>query len=344
MAKSGQPMKKRPTVADVARAAGVSMMTVSRAINNKPGLSDELRQKILALVDEMGYRPSQIAQGLATRQTSTVGLVVPDITNPFYAPIARGAEDVAYEYGYSVFLINTAGELDREAVALDSLWRKEIDGAILCSLRMPNDALESHVSRFPAVVLFNRELKKPMPNVVTINVNDQRGAMVAVEHLVESGRRQIAYLSGPSNSYSSQRRLEGYRQALRNANLPFDPHLVEGVSLQENSLQASVQAAVLALLARRPDLDGIFAFNDLVAISAIQVCQEQGKTVPQDVSIIGADDIPLGTVIRPQLSTLHVSLTHIGRLAMRTLLEIFAGEASPGAYQIEPELILRESG
>ena len=341
MAKEAQGLKKRPTVADVARAAGVSMMTVSRAINNKPGLSDELRQKILALAEQMGYRPSQIAQGLATRQTCSIGLVVPDITNPFYAPIARGAEDVAYEYGYSVFLINTIGSAEREAVALDSLWRKAIDGAILCSLRPPADALEASVARFPAAVLFNCELKRPLPNVVTINVNDQRGAQEAVEYLLSSGRRQIAYLTGPSNSFSNQRRLEGYRQALKNAGLPFDPQLVEAV--QFSDIHTSSQAAVKALLARRPAVDGLFAFNDLVAISAMQTCQELGKAVPGDIAVIGADDIPLAAIVRPQLSTLHVNLTHVGRLAMRTLLELFAGEASSASYQIEPELILRES-
>jgi LacI family transcriptional regulator len=341
MAKETQGLKKRPTVADVARAAGVSMMTVSRAINNKPGLSDDLRQKILALADQMGYRPSQIAQGLATRQTSSVGLVVPDITNPFYAPIARGAEDVAYEYGYSVFLINTIGSAEREAVALDSLWRKEIDGAILCSLRSPADVLEASAARFPAAVLFNRELKKPLPNVVTINVNDQRGAQEAVEHLLASGRRQIAYLAGPSSSYSNQRRLEGYREALKTGGLPFDPQLVEAIQFPD--IHHSTQAALKALLARRPEIDGLFAFNDLIAISAMQTCQELGKAVPGDVAVIGADDIPLAAIIRPQLSTLHVNLAHIGRLAMRTLLEIFAGEASSGSYQIEPELVLRES-
>jgi LacI family transcriptional regulator len=291
----------------------------------------------------MGYRPSQIAQGLATRQTSTVGLVVPDITNPFYAPIARGAEDVAYEYGYSVFLINTAADLDREEVAFDSLWRKEIDGAIVCSPLSPIDTLEASIARFPAAVLINRALRKPMPNVVTININDQRGALIAVEHLIASGRKQIAYLAGPGNSYSNQRRMEGYRQALQNAGLPYDPQLVEAIILNNDPL-LMVQAAVQALITRRPQLDAIFAFNDLIAISAIQACLDAGKTVPQDVAIIGADDIALSAIIRPLLSTLRVSLTHIGRLAMRTLLEIFAGETSPAAYQIEPELILRESG
>lgn len=337
------PNRKRPTVADVARAAGVSMMTVSRAVNNKPGLSDELRQKILALASEMGYRPSQIAQGLATRQTSTVGLVVPDITNPFYAPIARGAEDVAYEYGYSVFLINTAADLDREAVAFDSLLRKEIDGAILCSLRTPAGQLEEVVGRFPAAVVVNRELKRPMPNVVTINVNDQRGAQAAVEHFLAQGRAAVAHLAGPANSYSGQRRLEGYRAALRAAGLPADPALVEPVVLNE-TLPTSVEAAVRALLARRPDIDAIFAFNDLAAISAVQTLQAMGRRVPEDVAVIGADDIALAGILRPRLSTLRVSLAHIGRLAMRTLLEIFSGETSPASYQIEPELVLRESG
>lgn len=332
-------MKKRPTLADVARSAGVSTMTVSRAMNNKPGLSDELRQKILQIAEEMGFRPSQIARGLATKQTSTVGLVVPDITNPFFAHIARGVEDTAYEYGYNVFLINTAEDLERERAALDSLWQQDIDGAILCSMRLPMDQLSPIIQRFPAVILLNRELRDPLPNVVTINVNDQRGAMVAVQHLIEQGRTRIGYVGGPPNSVSSQRRLEGYRQALKNAELPLDPILIEHC----NPNTECGRNAVLSLLMRSPDIDAILAFNDLVAVGAMQAVHESGKQVPEDVAIVGADDIPLATIIRPQLSTLRVSQSHIGRLAMRTLLEMIDGESAAASYQIEPELILRET-
>ena len=194
-------MKRRSTLADVAREAGVSTMTVSRAINNKPGLSDELRQKILDLADRMSFQPNQIARGLATRQTLTIGLVVPDITNPFFAHIARGVEESAYEHGYSVYLLNTAENQERERAALDSLWQKEIDGAILCSPRAPLDELEGSIRRFPAVVLVNRELKKPLPGVVTININDQRGAQMAVQHFVEKCRKTLGLSQGHLTRY-----------------------------------------------------------------------------------------------------------------------------------------------
>lgn len=333
-------MKKRPTLADVARAAGVSMMTVSRAMNNKPGLSDELRQKILTLTEEMGFRPNQIARGLATKQTLTIGLVVPDITNPFFAHIARSVEDTAYEHGYSVFLINTAEDLDRERTALDSLWQQDIAGAILCSTRLPLGELIPAIQRFPAVILFNRELKDPLPNTVTINVNDQRGAQMAVQHFYERGRSRIGFIGGPTSSLSGQRRLEGYRQALKSVNIAFDPLLVEHCTPEIECGRSAAEA----ILARRPDIDALLAFNDLVAMGAIQACQEIGKAVPADIAIIGADDIPLATIVRPKLTTIKVSLSHIGRLSMHTLLEMIEGESSAASYQIEPELVVRESG
>lgn len=333
-------MKKRPILADIARAAGVSMMTVSRAINNKPGLSDDLRQQILKIAAEIGFQPNQVARGLATKQTFTIGLVVPDITNSFFSYIARGVEDVCYEYGYHVILINTTEDPEREKAALTALMQQDIDGAILCSVRMPIDDLVPTLQRFPAVVLFNRDLKTPMPNVVTVNVNDQRGAMLAVEHLIEKGRKRVAYLGGPAGSNSQQRRLEGYKQALKNAGLPFDAQLVEQCAMMTGE---AISSAALALIERSPDIDGIFAFSDLVAVGALQVCQEKGKAVPEEIAIVGADDVPLAMVVRPQLSTLRVNMLHIGRLAMRTLLDMIDGEASAGSYQIEPELILRAS-
>jgi LacI family transcriptional regulator len=332
-------MKKRPTLADVARTAGVSTMTVSRAINNKPGLSDELRQKILKIAGEIGFQPNQVARGLVTRQTFTVGLVVPDITIPFYAYIARGVEDICYEYGYHVFLVNTADDLERERTALNLLQQRDIDGAILCSSRVSPDELAAVLQRIPAAILINRDLKDPLPNVVTINVNDQRGAQIAVQHLIEQGRTRIAYLGGPANSVSNQRRLEGYRQALKNAGQGFDP-----VAVESAWGTSGVKAALQQLLERCPGLDAIFAYSDLVAVDAMQELLTMGKAVPGDVAMIGADDVPLASMVRPRLSTLRVNLPHIGRLAMRTLLEMIEGEAAAGSYQIEPELILRESG
>ncbi len=332
---------KRPTIADVARAAGVSLMTVSRVMNNKPGVGEELRQQIQALADEMGYRPSQIARGLVTRQSSMVGLVVPTIDHHFFAAIARGAEDMAYEHGYNLVLVNTGDDLDREIAALDSLWQNEISAVILCSLRLSPDDLEASVGRFPAAVLINRELSMPLPHVATLNVNDNLGVQLAVEHFIRTGRQRIGILAGPVYSISGHRRLDGYRAGLAAANILFDPLLLEHC---EPDFEGGYTAAA-ALLARRPKAEAIFAFNDLVAIGAMQACQEHGKNIPADIAVIGFDDLPLTSMVRPTLSTLHVDLNELGRTAMRMALELMErpGETPAAALQVDPELILRES-
>jgi LacI family transcriptional regulator len=333
--------KKRVTVGDVARAAGVSLMTVSRAINDREGIGEETRVRILGIAREMGYHPSQIARSLATRQTATLGLVVPDVSNPFFAYIARGAEDAAYENGYSVFLLNSAEEAARERSALDSLWQKEVDGVILCSSRLPQDELQVYFERFPRMVLVNRELDGPQPNVATINVDDRAGAEMAVRHLVESGRRTIALIAGPETSVSGQRRLEGYQAGLAAATRSFDPQMVEYCPpTTKGGLQAT-----LRLLEAHPEVDAILAYNDLVAVGALQACKGRGRAVPQHVAVIGADDIPLASLVQPMLSTVRVDQYKIGRATIKLAIEMSAQE--PPRVQtvvIQPELVLRESG
>ena len=334
-------MKKRPTIADVARAAGVSMMTVSRVMNDKPGVGEETRQRVREMVEAMGYRPSEIARGLATRQTASIGLVVPDVAYPFFAEIARGVEDAAFENGYSVFLLNTAQEIDREISALDSLHQKEIDGVILCSSRLPSDELASILERFPAVVLVNREMAAPPANTATVNVNDSLGAQLAMQHLLSRQRTRIALLAGPAASTSGQRRMDGYRAALRAAQLDFDPEMLEFCQ----PLMEGGYTAAQAVLARRPRTDAIFAFNDLVAIGAMRACQDSGRRVPEDIAILGVDDIPLASMVRPPLTTLHSDLPALGRQAFAALLTILNQNGAPGrtAYQLDPTLVIRES-
>jgi LacI family transcriptional regulator len=333
-------MKERPTLADVARAAGVSMMTVSRALNQKTGVSDALRARILALANRMDFLPNHVARGLATNQTRTIGLVVSDIANPFFAQIARGVESMAYDRGYSVFLINTMESVERELSAIQSLMQHRIDGAVLCSSRQSAESLHKIIQQFSAAVLLNRELKSPVPNVATINVNDQHAAHIAIQYLLKKGCRRIAYIAGPANSTSSNRRLKGYRAALQKAGISFDSQMVEsGMPDTEGGRLAAAE-----LLDRHPEVDAIYAFNDLMAVGAMQVCQERGRDIPKDLRIIGMDDIPLATIIRPQLTTLHLDLTSVGRLALSTLLNIMQGhKPSPSAIQIKSELVIRDS-
>ncbi len=334
-------MKKRTTIADVAQAAGVSLMTVSRVMNNRPGVGEEMRQRILSLAESMSFRPNQLARGLATQQTSTLGVVVPDITNPFFAQIVRGVEDMAFEQGYHIFLINTAEDMERELEAYDSLWQKAIDGVILCSARLALDELENSITRFPAVVLFNRELPNPIPHIATLNINDSLGAELAVEHFISQGRKRIALVGGPVSSVSAQRRMDGYRAALKQGNIVFDPVLLEHCAPTMEGGFTATQS----IFARRAKIDAILAFNDLVAIGVIQACREAGKQVPGDVMVIGADDIPFATVMQPKLTTVRVDLIGVGRMAIETLLSVIRGEKAdqPQTLLIDPTLVVRES-
>ncbi len=230
--------------------------------------------------------------------------------------------------------------MEREQAAFDSLWQREIDGAILCSSRLPADELESSIARFGAVVLVNRELPAPSPSVATINVNDQLGAQVAVQHFLARGRTRVALIAGPATSVSGQRRVDGYRAALKAANMVFDPELLEHCA----PTTEGGRRATHAVLARRPKVDAIFAFNDLVAFGVLQACEEAARAVPEEIAVIGVDDVPLAQVIRPHLTTLRVDLPQIGRIAMETLLATINEEdhVMP-SYQIDPTLVLRDS-
>jgi LacI family transcriptional regulator len=314
-------------------------MTVSRALNDKPGVGEQLRGRIKLLADELGYRPNQNARNLVGQQSMTIGLVVPDIANAFFAQIVRGAEDTAYERGYTVLLVNTGESVQREQAALDTLWQKDVDGVIVCSARMAPDELQQQVGRFPAAVLVNRELPQPAAQTATININDRAAAEAAVRHLLQRGCSRIGLAAGPATSYSAQRRMDGYRTALREAGLWFDPELLEHCAPDS----AGGYTAAQAILQRRPKLDALIGFNDMVAIGALQYLQQNGYTVPDDVAVIGFDDIPLAAMVRPALSSVRADLTQLGRSAVEHLLRLIEGDETVGDELIEPQLVSRES-
>lgn len=334
-------MNKRITIADLAEAAGVSTMTVSRAINNKDGISEETRQHILQLAHEMGYRPSSLARGLVTQRTATVGLVVPDIANPFFSQIARGVENVAYANGYNVFLLNTDEDIDREMTALNSLWEKRVDGLILCSSRLDPAQLTTRLERFPFVILINRFLETDVAGVCTIDVDDKGGAKQAVDHFIASGHTHVAFVAGPEHSLSSRQRLEGYRLSLNAHQLPFrEEYIKHCVPDTEGGY-----AAAMALLNNSPKITAVFAFNDLTATGVLRACADLNRRVPNDVAIIGVDDIPLASLVTPALSTLRIGKRELGATAMRILTQLMNGKLLvDNCHQIiTPELVLRQS-
>jgi len=331
-------MADRVTMADVAREAGVSVMTVSRVMNNKDQVRPATCQRVLDVVERLGYRPSGIARGLATQRTGTLGLVVLDVANPFFADVARGAEERAYAEGYNVFLCNTDEDPQREMAVLGSLEEKRVDGLVLCSSRLGESELRAALVRYPAVVLVNRRLGGDGAGAVL--VDDEAGARMATRHLLQAGHRAVGFLAGPRTSYSGRERAKGYRTALSDAGLSFNPVWMCHCSpVVEGGHEAARQ-----LLIAHPELTALFCYNDLVAVGALQACAELGRRVPDDVAVVGFDDILLAALVTPPLTTCRVPRYELGAQAMQLLLDrIDGGLDKCEEVVLRPELIVRAS-
>jgi LacI family transcriptional regulator len=330
-------MSFRISIADVAREAGVSRQTVSRALNGKGEISGATLHRVQEVIDRLDYRPSSIARGLATRHTRTIGLVVPDIANPFFADIGRGADDAAHAAGYSLLLCNAVEDPDREAELLRTLEQRAVDGVVLCSSRLPEQALADLVKRHDAVVLINRSLA----GCSNVCVDDSRGAAILVEHLLGSGRRHLGLLAGSQISHSSQERARGFAQAMCAAGKDADSKLTSRCDSPD--IDGGYRAAV-SLLSARPDVDGLICYNDLVATGALRACAELGRRVPDDVAVAGADDILLASLVTPSLTTLRVDRQAIGASALQMLLDQLHDASDVCNTLIyQPELIVRAS-
>jgi len=328
----------RVTMADVAREAGVSLMTVSRVINDKGDVSDDTRQRVLAVVERLDYRPSGIARSLATRRTGTIGLLVPDISNPFFADVARGVADEAYLEGYSVFLCSSDEDTARELEFVASLEEKRVDGLIACSSRLSAEDLSGALARHTNVVLINRRI----PNLPAGRVlaDDRAGACLIVEHLVRTGHRTIGLLAGPPASYSSKARLAGYRAVLEQMGIAFDPELVRHCAPTDRG----GEEAAAELLMLRPDITALFCYNDLVAVGALRACAVRQLAVPDRIAVAGFDDIAIAALVVPPLTTCRVPRHNIGVEATKSLLTQINGEPCNGCEIVLPvELVVRAS-
>ncbi|MBN2394789.1 MAG: LacI family DNA-binding transcriptional regulator [Anaerolineae bacterium] len=329
---------KRVTIQDVAEAAGVSRQTVSRAINNRGEISPETRAQILRLAEEMNYRPSSIARGLATQHTGTLGLIVPDVANPFFAEVALGAEHEAYAAGYNVFLCNTNEDPQREIAVLRSLEEKRVDGVILCSSRVDDDTLREALGHHASVVLVNRRLNGDDFGCVIID--DEKGGHDITRHLLNTEHRAIGFLSGPPASRSGQKRMAGYCAAMAEAGIACDPEWMRPCS---PSVEGGHEVAK-ALLNDHPEITALFCYNDLVAIGALQASQDLELAIPDALAIVGFDDIPLAALVTPPLTTCRVSRYEMGAQAMDMLLERVKGCTTEcQQVLIQPELVIRAS-
>ena len=325
------------TITDVAREAGVSAQTVSRVLNGKREISTSTRERVTGVIERLGYRPNSVARSLVSNRTFAIGLTVPDICNPFFPDIARGAEDTAREHGYEVFLCNTIEDADREAAVLRALENRRVDGAIVCSSRLPDEKLFPWLKRQRAAVLVNR----PAPPEVagSVGMDDASGTRRAVEHLIGGGRRKIGFLAGPRFSHSGAQRTLGYEASLSAAGLSPEPGLVVPCG---PTVEGGYEGA-RALLSGRSGVDGLVCYNDLVAVGALRACGELGLGVPGDVAVVGCDDIMLAGLVSPALTTLRAPKYEIGAHAVRMLLDHIDGRSGPSEVTLDPELVVRAS-
>ncbi|MBN2548077.1 MAG: LacI family DNA-binding transcriptional regulator [Anaerolineales bacterium] len=335
-------MTNRITMSDIARQAGVSLMTVSRVINQKDDVSPETRQRILDIIEDLGYRPSGIARSLATQRTGTIGLVVPDIANPYFSGIAQGVAEIAYAEDFSVLLCDCDERPERELEMLQVLDDKRVDGVIVAAPRLDTQLLVPAMANHANVVLINRRFDDPLQSSVIGYVvsDDETGGKLATKTLLDHGYSRVGFLAGPRASYGSMRRMVGYEQALGEAGKPLLPELIQYCS---PTVKGGREASHL-LLESNPDLRCLFCFNDLVAIGVLQTCSELGLRVPDDLAIVGYDDIPMASWVQPQLTTCRVDFEKMGRQATQLLIN-YLENCSEGCQNIilQPEIILRAS-
>lgn len=330
-------MRSSVTIADVAREAGVSMQTVSRVINEKGEVSPETRQRILKAIEQLGYRPNSLARGLAMNKTLTLGLIVPDIANPFFPEIVQGAEQIALEHGYTIVLGNTNENPEREMNVLRTFEARRVDGLILCSSRLSEEQLLPLLVQHNEVVLVNRQVK--LDNVSMVRVDYLQGTSMAISHLLDHGRQRIGFLAGPVTSHSHRMRLQAFIQTLQKHGKPYDP---SSVFLCAPTTEGGYLTA-REILPRHPDLDSLLCYNDLVAIGVLQACTELGIAVPGKLAVIGYDDIQAAHLVTPSLTTVGISKTLLGAKAIELLLKRLNGDQQGIDLVLPSQLLVRSS-
>ncbi len=308
-------------IREVALAAHVSVTTASRALNGTGRISPLTRERVRAVADQLGYRPNELARQLKEGTSYSIGVLVPDITNPFFPELARGVQEVADKHGAVLLLTSTGGEPGRTAEAIAQLRARQVAGAVVVEDRLDDDRLARALAGLRFVAL-DRRLDQH--GAASVSSDHRAGGRLAVEHLLELGHRRIAHVAGPQHVTVARERLAGYRDALIDAGTSPDPALVIEADFHEDAGYRAAQE----LVDRGTELTAIFAVNDLAAIGVMRALDERGISVPAQVSVIGFDDIHLASYFSPGLSTVHQQIAELGRLAAELLLEPGAGGSS----------------
>nr|WP_288499958.1 LacI family DNA-binding transcriptional regulator [uncultured Pseudomonas sp.] len=324
------------TIKDVAARAGISYTTVSHVVNGTRPVSDPVRSKVEAAIAELGYVPSGVARSLRVRATGTLGLLVPNASNPYFAELARGIEDHAERNGYSVILCNSDDDTDKQLRYLRVLLERRIDGLIVATVASDAAFAEALANLRVPLVLVDRSLDGVSAD--QLRVDHEQGAYLATRHLLELGHRRIACIGGPASTQVAQLRAAGYRRALDEAG-------IEARAVVDCPFTSPAgHAAAQALLAGEQRPTAIFAGNDMIALGVLRAAAERQLQVPQQLSVVGFDDIEVSRYLHPALTTVGQCIGALGeQVAARLLERIRTPGLAVAQRLIEPILVLRES-
>ncbi|GAC1631137.1 MAG: transcriptional regulator DegA [Ktedonobacteraceae bacterium] len=325
------------SIYDIAREAGVSPSTVSRALEDHPRIGVTTRKRIQELAKAMNYVPSTVAKSLAVNKTWSVGMVLPTISDPFMGRVVEGVEQVAIEAGFNVFTSTSQNDRQREIAVIKTLLKRRVDGIIVITSHFLEQYSEfSDHSKAP-IVIINEQ--KPGETLHFVTIDDTYGGRLAAEHLLALGHRCIGYVGVANRPQSNQHRLQGYQDALTAAGIPLDPNLVFTAQTIENHAQGGA-AGLEPLLAA--GATAIFCYNDVAALGLLGACYKRGITIPDDLSVIGFDDIDLVAYTIPPLTTIRQPGFELGWQAMQMILKLLAGQ-QPANKMVPVELVVRQT-
>lgn len=310
------------TIYDVAREAGVSMATVSRVVNGNPNVKPATRKKVMDAIQRLGYRPNAVARGLASKRTTTVGVIIPDISSLFYAELARGIEDIANMYKYNIILCNSDQKLDKEIHLVNTLLEKQVDGLLFMGSQITDEHIQVfRTSDTPIILLATKDPDNEFPSV---SIDYKQATYDAAKFLIERGHRRVGYISGPlEDPLAGQLRLEGYRSALEEHNQEMEHDLI---TLGDYRYNSGYKATEHLFNLQNPPT-AILALSDEMAVGSIHFYQDHGLSIPDDVEIIGFDNTRLTTMVRPQLTSVVQPMYDIGAVSMRLLTKYMNKES-----------------
>jgi DNA-binding LacI/PurR family transcriptional regulator len=326
-----------PTIKDIARMASVSHSTVSRALHNASLVDPKTADRIQRIARKVGYRASAVARGLVTQETRTIGVVVTTIADPFVSEVLSGIEETANRHGYSVFLAESNADSEREIKAVHSFAERWVDGIVVTSSRVGSLHFELLSEMKMPIVLINNQ--HPGASAHSVMVQNTEGSRQAVQHLIRLGHRRIAYIRDKFGYQSDAERLAGYRTALRRGGIAFSKELVVcGDGKPDGGM-----VAMRNLLGLEEPPTAVFCYNDMTALGALRCIHDERLQVPQDISLVGFDDLFIASYTQPRLTTVRQPRRQLGQLAMDTLLKLISGQDSVDSISVPAELVVRES-